>query len=63
MMQRWRLEIQAIADELSFPDDADPDEVQRAIEVRMREMCDGAPAFYWRIPSSKGVPPTPKRFR
>jgi hypothetical protein len=62
-VQRWRLEVQSIADELEFHDDAPANDVQAAIEKRLTEMCDQSPAFYWRVPEKRAINPIPRRFR
>jgi hypothetical protein len=62
-MQRWHLEVLGVADELDFPDEMPPDEVQATIEVHLEQMCDETQAYYWRMTDKRGLNPVPKRFR
>ena len=61
-MKRYRLEIEAVAAEMEFPDGTSPELVQQRIEEKLREMCDNAAAYYWEIGSKHTWRP-PQRAR
>jgi hypothetical protein len=62
-MQRWRIEIEACADEMEFPDDTAQDVIDYALKERAHEMCEEIIPIGWRILDKRGLNPVPKRFK